>query len=224
MIAKNKKAIFNRQAIECREGARLHAAFERLDARNGGLRARPRLSGSRCARLGRNLAAAAILGVFGFPSIGSAEAQSFRVTKISVCANHISSRSVPCQEVLPPFGGLERRRFANGRLNLKVTLLFEKEARDFLEEHESLPVRLAIWRDFRRADDDIEFGVDQSHWESNGRLYLESFERQGSLLWETFVRVSVRTATSLRLEIHDSRGMTARIGSEHAQLVLNFSR
>lgn len=195
-----------------------------MDAKAAYERSGPGPDEQRPAGWSRNLAAVAVLTIFATLSSGSADAQTFRVAKLSVCANHISSRSVPCQEVRPPFGSLERRRFANGRVNLKVTILCEKEARDFLEEHESLPVRLAVWKNLRRADDDIEFGLDQSQWETSGPVYLETFDRHGNFVWETFVRVSIRDVNSLKLEIHDSRGNTARIGSEPAQLVLNFSR
>jgi hypothetical protein len=184
----------------------------------------PSLAGWRPAGWSRTLAAVTFLAMVAALTIGSVNAETFRVAKLSVCANHISSHSVPCQEVRPPFGNLERRRFAKGRVNLKVTILCEKEARDFLEEHESLPVRLAVWKNLRRADDDIEFGLDQSHWETNGPAYLETFDRHGNFVWETFVRVGIRDVDSLKLEIHDSRGNTARIGSEPAQLVLYFSR
>lgn len=149
--------------------------------------------------------------------------QNFRVQKIMVCANEIKSIESPCTEVRAPFENLDRNKLSKGRIYLKVWIVCEKDAVDFIEDNDGvLPVRIAVWKNSVRRKTDTQAGMTQGLWEQDGEALKEQFNELGSFPWRTHFYVDVRKLRTLSIEINDAYGKVSRMGGEPVRMSFSF--
>ena len=160
-----------------------------------------------------------------FTAVVPASGQIFRVKKIMVCSNQLTSINSPCAEVAPPFYNLDRTKFANKRLSVKVWITGEKEALSFIENNDNvLPVNVAIWKDRVRRDANIDIGITQEKWDQDGAALKASVLEQGDFTWRTHFNVNLSDFRTVAIEINDAYDAITFIGRDPARLNFSFSR
>lgn len=152
-----------------------------------------------------------------------AQSQNFETTKIFVCTNKIKTKADACAEAVPPFDNLDRRVFPNKRIDFKLTILGQREALAYLQNHGYLPVKVGVWRDGIRKDDDISIDINQNDWATNGDELSGQFSEDGQFRWRTFFYVNVNNAKTIGIEINDAQENTVSSDGHPARLSLAFS-
>lgn len=152
-----------------------------------------------------------------------ARSQDFETGKIFVCTNEIKSRTDACNELAPPFEHLDRRVFRNKRLDFKFTVFGQRAALNYLQDKNYLPVKVGVWRDGFRKDDDIALDISQSDWDANGEKLTGEFSEDGQFKWRTFFHINLHNAKTIRIEINDAQENTMVSDGNPARLSLTFA-
>lgn len=152
----------------------------------------------------------------------SAYSQSFQVGRISVCTNKIRTKSDACAELKPPFEGLNRSSFPSARIGFKLVVFGQQEALDYLNQYSHLPVKVAVWRDGLRKEDDIPIGISQSDWDDHSEQLANETSEEGQFRWRTFFNVNLNGATSGRIEVYDASGVVVLSDGRPASISFSF--
>ncbi|WP_137043111.1 hypothetical protein [Pseudolabrys sp. FHR47] len=171
----------------------------------------------------RRLSATVLLAAIALLSVlAPARSQDFQTGKVFVCANGIKSRTDACNEILPPFNNLDRRIFRNKRVDFKFTVFGRGEAFDNLQRKNYLPVRVAVWRDGIRKDDDIALDISQRDWDAYAEELSGQFAEDGQFAWRTFFHINLHDAKTISIEINNAQGRTVSGDGKPARVSLGF--
>lgn len=155
-------------------------------------------------------------------ALAPAHSQDFQTGKVFVCANGIKSRTDACNEIVPPFSNLDRRSFRNKRVDFKFTIFGRSGAFSHLQSNNYLPVRVAVWRDGIRKDDDIALDISQRDWDAHGEELSGQFTEDGQFSWRTFFHINLHDAKTISIEINNAEGRTVAGDGKPARLSLDF--
>lgn len=147
-----------------------------------------------------------------------AQSQNFQTGRILVCANKIKTRTDGCVELPPPFDNLNRRMLPNKRIDFKLLIIGYRDALTYLHNYGHLPVKVAVWRDGLRKEDDIPIGLNQDDWETDGEKLVNQLAEDGQFTWRTFFHVNLNNAKSIRIEINDASNVIALSEGNPARL------
>jgi hypothetical protein len=117
---------------------------------------------------------------------------------------------------------MDRRAFRNDRMDFKFTIFGQEKALAYLRSKNYLPVRIAVWRDGIRKDDDIALDISQSDWDANSDALTGEFAEDGQFKWRTFFHINLLDATTFRIEINDAQDNTVVSEGNPARLSLAF--
>ena len=171
----------------------------------------------------RAIATPLITAVFAcFGGLVPAHSQSFQVGNLSVCANAIKSRNDVCKEVTS-LSGLKRSEFETNGVHFRFTILGRRDAIEYLRSQNYLPVRVGIWRNGFRFDDDISLDIRQTDWAASGEELTAQVKADGLFRWRTFFHVNLRDSRRISIDISNARGTTVPADEGPARLSLAFS-
>jgi hypothetical protein len=152
-----------------------------------------------------------------------AQSQIFQTGRISICTNKIKTIADACAELPGPFDSLDRRVLPNKRIDFKLVIMGRQQALAYLQDYGHLPVKVGVWRDGIRREDDISIDIGQNDWDVNQEKLTNQATEEGQFTWRTFFNVKVNNAKSISIEINDGLNVTALSGESPARLSFAFA-